>query len=299
MVFTPDSIDDLQNELDRLNDLIDDTLDRSKESKNTISDRLDSISDFAHTASDNASELSDIMGDWTDGTIDSANDLTIADTIDHLETITSSGEDILDVVTDGIDGLEASIHEIASATGIGEDGFDSLSDAVKYLRESLRDAREGLEKIRQALKDISNAPIIDDPNRHISLELLYAGTKQLTKALEQCGDAAIEIAAILAAGNIGDEERLLIQQAFGQLTDGFQASAFAIGRIFKGVIVMAEGINWEQAKEGVKQVLAAVNDAFGISDKLYQSMESLQNAFSHLADMGENCKTAWMHWLTP
>lgn len=118
------------------------------------------------------------------------------------------------------------------------------------------------------------------------MELLDAGTKQLTRALEQCGDAATEIAAILAAGNIGDEERLLIQQAFGQLTDGFQASASAIGRIFKGVIVMAEGINWEQAKEGVKQVLAAVNDAFGISDKLYQSMESLQNAFSHLADMG-------------
>lgn len=146
LVFTPDSIDDLQNKLDRLNDLIDDTLDRTKESKNTISDRLDSISDFAHTASDNASELSDIMGEWTDGTIDSANDLTIADTIDHLETITSSGEDILDVISDGIDGLEASIHEIASAAGIGEDGFDSLSDAVKHLRESLRDAREGLDK---------------------------------------------------------------------------------------------------------------------------------------------------------
>ncbi len=123
----------------------------------------------------------------------------------------------------------------------------------------------------------------------------------MTRALEQCGDAATEIAAILAAGNIGDEERLLIQQAFGQLTDGFQASASAIGRIFKGVIVMAEGINWEQAKEGVKQVLAAVNDAFGISDKLYQSMESLQNAFSHLAGKGggESYKTAWMNWLTP
>ena len=287
LIFSSDSIDELQNELDRLGDLVDSTLDRTKENKNTISDRLDHISDFANIASDSVSDLTDIMGDWADGTIDSVNDLadTVADTIDHLEIITSSGEDILDVMADGIDRLEDSIYEIADAAGIGEDGLDSLSDAVEFLKDSLKEAQEGLDKIREALKDIPDAFVIDDPNRFIAQELLEAGTQQLTRALTQCGDAVARIAAILMTGNIGEAERELIQQSFGLLKDGFHSAAAATGRIFGGVAAMVGGVDWKQVKDSVKQVLAAIDDAFGISDNLYRSMEALQNAFSHFADM--------------
>lgn len=292
MVFSPDSIDELQNELDRLGDLVDSTLDRTKENKNTISDRLDHISDFTHIASDSVSDLTDIMGDWADGTIDSVNDLadTVADTIDHLEIITSSGEDILDVMADGIDRLEDSIYEIADAASIGEDGLDSLSDAVEFLKDSLKEAQEGLDKIREALKDIPDAFVIDDPNRFIAQELLEAGTQQLTRALTQCGDAVARIAAILMTGNIGEAERELIQQSFGLLKGGFHSAAAATGRIFGGVAAMVGGVDWKQVKDSVKQVLAAIDDAFGISDNLYRSMEALQNAFSHFADMSGELK---------
>ena len=292
MVFSPDSIDELQNELDRLGDLVDSTLDRTKENKNTISDRLDHISDFTHIASDSVSDLTDIMGDWADGTIDSVNDLadTVADTIDHLEIITSSGEDILDVMADGIDRLEDSIYEIADAAGIGEDGLDALSDAVEFLKDSLKEAQEGLDKIREALKDIPDAFVIDDPNRFIAQELLEAGTQQLTRALTQCGDAVDRIAAILMTGNIGEAERELIQQSFGLLKGGFHSAAAATGRIFGGVAAMVGGVDWKQVKDSVKQVLAAIDDAFGISDKLTHSMEALQNAFSYFADMSGELK---------
>ena len=292
MVFSPDSIDELQNELDRLGDLVDSTLDRTKENKNTISDRLDHISDFTHIASDSVSDLTDIMGDWADGTIDSVNDLadTVADTIDHLEIITSSGEDILDVMADGIDRLEDSIYEIADAAGIGEDGLDALSDAVEFLKDSLKEAQEGLDKIREALKDIPDAFVIDDPNRLIAQELLEAGTQQLTRALTQCGDAVDRIAAILMTGNIGEAERELIQQSFGLLKDGFHSATAATGRIFGGVAAMVGGVDWKQVKDSVKQVLAAIDDAFGISDKLTHSMEALQNAFSYFADMSGELK---------
>ena len=53
---------------------------------------------------------------------------------------------------------------------------------------------------------------------------------------------------------------------------------------------MVGGVDWKQVKDSVKQVLAAIDDAFGISDNLYRSMEALQNAFSHFADMSGELK---------
>ena len=187
LIFDPDTIDRLRDELDQLNRMVNDTLDPTDASRGTISGRLDQLSDCARSASDSADQLSDIMSDWVDGSIDTINDAcdTLADTLDRLEEITDNGEDILDTMADGMDLLEDSLKQMSGAMGTGQEGLDHLAGAMEDFRDAVRLAQEGLDTFQQALRDLSRALVAGDPEAiDQALRLLRNGALELSGALE-------------------------------------------------------------------------------------------------------------------
>lgn len=291
LIFSQDTIGQLRDELDRLNAMVGTTLDHAGDSRTSISNRLDQLSDQARTASDSVSELSDIMSDWADSGIDTFNDAagTLADTLDRLEQITDGGGDILDGMADGVDALEGGLDDLSEAMGLGGDGLDGLSESVRLLRKAVQQARDAWDKVRQALRDLSGALVVEDQEAvDRALELLETGTGQLSAALTQCGRTLDAIAELLKEGSPKDPElHARLTEYLSLLKDCCDAAAGAAAQIGQGVLTGLRGVSldWSVVKESAQDAFTALKGYSDRFDALSRSMQSIQDALSGFAGM--------------
>ncbi len=294
LIFSPDTVDALKDELDRLNDMVNNTLDHAEDGKNTISDRLDQLSELADAASDSVSDLSDIMSGWADDSIDTINDAadTLADTLDRLEEITGSGEDILDAMAGGMDELEDCLDLAAGILGMGEESLDNLSDAVDSLRQAVRQAKNSLAAVRQAVRDLSAALVVEDQEAvDLALELLDSGTTQFSDALEQCGAALGDITRLFVELDPEDADARAVQEALTEylsaLGGGFLSGAEAVVHIGQGIVIGAGGtrLDWEKLRENLQNVVTALKRFSRVRDELDTAMAPARDALSGFADM--------------
>ena len=292
LIFSPDTIDALQDELDRLNHMVDDTLNHTDSSKDTISSRLDQFSDYARSASDSADQLADVMSSWTDSGIDTINDAsdTLANTLDRLEEITDSGEDILDAMADGMDGLEDSLNQIADAMGIGGEGLDTLSGDVGDLRNALQQARDAFHSVQQAVRDLSKALVVGDPEAaQTALTLLKTAAQDLSAALEDCGKALDEMAHIFAQGDMDASELPNhISTFLFLLKDGFEAAGATADQLGQSIAAAVGGgvsLDWETVKQSAGNIAGAMESFSDFCDTMDGSMKKLGEALSDFADM--------------
>jgi len=282
LIFSPDTIDELRDELDRLNDMVNDTLDHTDSSRNTISDRLDQLSDCARSASDSADQLSDIMSGWTDDSIDTINDACdiLADTLDRLEEITENGEDILDAMADGMDLLEDSLDRMSDAMGTGEDGLDSLAGGMEDLREAFRLAQDGLDSFQRALRDLSRALVSRDPEAvDRALRLLQGGVQDLAGALEDCAEAVEELYWLVGDA---DEEELsnYLAACLYLLKDGFEAAADTAATMGESIAAAMGSIDldWDAVRESARHISQALDSFSESCDAMDSSMGQLHEA---------------------
>ena len=298
LIFSPDTIDELKDELDRLNRMVDDTLDHSDASRNTISDRLDQLSDYARTASGSADQLADVMSGWTDSTIDTINDAcdTLADTLDRLEEITDNGEEILDTVADGMDLLEDSLDRMSGAMGTGQEGLDSLAGAMEDVREAVQQAQDGLDSFQRALRDLSRAIVVNDQEAiERALRLLQSGTQDLSDALRDCGEAVEELSQLLEEGGPSEEDlsNYLVACLY-LLKDGFDAAADTaddLGRSLAAAMNSVE-VNWDTVQESARRIAQALESFSSSCEAMDSSMRQLREAILSFSEVSGGMEDA-------
>ena len=298
LIFSPDTIDELKDELDRLNRMVDDTLDHTDSSRSTISHRLDQLSDCARSASDSADQLSDIMSDWVDGSIDTINDAcdTLADTLDRLEEITDNGEDILDTMADGMDLLEDSLKQMSGAMGTGQEGLDHLAGAMEDFRDAVRLAQEGLDTFQQALRDLSRALVAGDPEAiDQALRLLRNGALELSGALEDCAEAAEELSQLLAEGSVDDEELSnYLSACLYLLKDDLEAAASTAAMMGESIAAAIDGVDldWEAVQESARRITQALGSFSESCDAMNSAMGQLHEAVVSFSGMSGKMEDA-------
>lgn len=298
LIFSPDTIDQLKDELDRLNRMVDDTLDHTDSSRNTISHRLDQLSDCARSASDSADQLTDIMSSWVDDSIDTINDAcdTLADTLDRLEEITDNGEDILDTVADGMDLLEESLDLMSDAMGSGQEGLDRLAGAMEDFRDAVRLAQEGLDTFQQALRTLSKALVVGDPEAiDQALQMLRNSALDLSNALEDCGEAVEELSQLLEEGDLDDEELSnYLSACLYLLKDGFEAAASTAAMMGESIAAAIDGIDldWEAVQESARLITQALESFSGSCEAMDSSMRQLREAIISFSGMSGGMEDA-------
>lgn len=299
LIFSPDTIGELRDELDRLNRMVDTTLDHTDSSRGTVNDRLDRLSDYARTASDSADQLSDAMSGWANSSINTINDSadTLADTLDRLEEITDGGEDPLDTLADGLDCLEDSLEQLSDAMGLGEDGLRKLAAAMDDLRNGLRQAQRAMEQIRTAILRLSDALVVNDPEGAAQARaLLDSGAKQLSAALDQCGEALAGVTEVLRSGTPEDPAlRDALAEYLSLLANGFRSAADAFSILGQGIItgLSSTSPDWNAVRASARDIVGAFRQLVSTLAAPGSSLEHLRQALTHFADMSGNLEGAF------
>ncbi len=296
LIFSPDTVSQLQDELSRLNGMVDSALNHADASRGTLSRRLEQLSLYTQSASDNASALSGTLGDWADGNISVVNDASVilADTLNRLAVVTAEGEGVLDVLADGLDGLEGSLNQIAAAMGTTANGMDDVSDSVARFRTGLSQARAGVDGIRKALDALAAALVVEDPDAIAqALKALNGGVMQLSAALTQCGSAMEQLVQLLQSpGESGAQAAVL--QCLLSLANGLRSASDAVSQIGSGIAdaVSAVSVDWDAVRQSGQKLSEALEHFSSSADTLDSSLKSLREALSQLGETSDDWKPA-------
>lgn len=297
-VFSASTVDQLRDELQRLNDLVNDAVDHTDGSRGTISARLDDISDTARAAADSADEMADRMQDWTDSSLDQVNDLgdTLADTMDRLETITENSEDILDAMADGMDQVEDALDRMSTASGYGEDGLEDLSGCVEKVRLAVRGGKDGLAQVKSGLSSLSDALVVNDPAAmEAAMAQIRAGTDALSAGLDQCAAGLEETARLLTEEDWTDPEvQAALAQCLGSLADGLHSAADGAALAGSGAVAAAGNvrIDWSKVKESAEETAKGLKTIADALDGLDGALADGRDALDHFADVAGELEPA-------
>ena len=244
LVFSRDTLDELESELTTLSDLADNALNHTDNNRKEISDRLNIISDYARTATDHTSDLVDMTVDWANENLDEVNELLnrVSDTLDRMEDISGGLESSLATAQDGIDGLEDSLDETKGALGVGtkqekeiRDLIDELKELNKRRHAAVSEAKKQAGVLRQALKDrdLKKAGQAADAMSEAAEEYIKATGEyreklsELSKILDGLSDIGVNLrngaAALNRSLNDLDQASDDLTNVAGQVEDMFSS----------------------------------------------------------------------------
>lgn len=201
LLFDPDSLDDLWNELDTLQALMDKAISDAEGINDSISTQMDGIADSADEVKDAASNLSDALTDWTDESIETINDVSarISWTMDRLEPITDSVDAALDRIQDSAELAGEALDELDQMGSLSEDALDDLHLALDQVNSSAQLASEAVDQLENALDHLRDG-LGDDG-------AITAAMKEVQEALDE------------------------LMAAFGAMSDAFDDLWNAVGRL--------------------------------------------------------------------
>ncbi len=277
MIFGADTADKLENELNRLYDMIGSAQDNMESKTDAVSDRLGQISKLADTAADDVSEIADSMEKWGKSAVDTVNDVsdTIADTIDRLKDILASGKPISDTVSQGFDGLEKALDVLAEASGLGEKGIAEISEAVGTMRET--DLEGSFDGLRDALGELSDALENKSGNASTALEHLGNATTKLSDGLRECGETVKAIVELFGEAGMDADGFQELLRYLESLADEFINAAQAADDIRVDIKNIIDKMpDWEQVRQKASALVDALSKISGTNTAFINRVSELQ-----------------------
>lgn len=202
LVFSEDTLDRLDDELDTLRNLADNTSSHTNTNRRAISDRLDQISEYTRMASDNTADLAEMTVDWADTNLEELNRLSDAvdEMVYRMEQITENGEYALESMGDGLDALDKGIENAGELFGAASDEIDGIRENIEILRQCRAQMKAGLDQMKKSIGT-----------------LLKAGSEFDTEAVKEAAEAIAESAgeALQVAAVYNDTLKVLKEQLEG------------------------------------------------------------------------------------
>ena len=276
LIFSQDTISQLDTALDDLDTVILRTLDHAQENSHTISGRLEDLSGYTDTASDAAADLLDLTADWGDDSLQQVNDLAeaTADALDSLAEITAGSEDLLHDTSRALDLLRAAADSLSASQG------KALREALDRLEAAGEQAQTALKALQGALNTLGGALVAGDPAALAqALEQLEKAQADLTAALEQVQTALRDL--------LQATDDQAIQQALEKLAAGLNSAAQATG---DGLTALRSALSSLSLDSGALQ--SAFQQAAQAAGSLGAAAGNLKAGFSALGDALESSNFA-------
>ncbi len=317
LLFDPDSLDDLWDELDTLQALMDKAISDGERVSDDISSRITGITDSVDEAKDAASGLSHALTGWTDENIETINDVSarISWTMDRLEPISDSVGAALDRVQESADLAGEALDELDQAGGLAEDALDDLRLALEQVRDSAKLASRAVDRLQDAMNHLRDglgdggavSGAMDEVRD--GLDDLVASFGALSDAFDslwaavgnlhgQSAGGAVDSARenpeeslagkeISAEGGMDWTEVLEALDELGGAADQIQSAFRALNSALKGVGTTTEGVIHQSLTEAASAA-EALGDSFALLDKAAAHMEDAMDDLGDGAPYGEN-----------
>lgn len=198
LVADEDGLSRLEEELNRLNAMVDRALRDMDESSDTISGRFEQISGYTDSALAQTKGLAEGAADWSDENLTQINRFSqlLADTLERTVPLLEQLEDVSGQVDGGIEFLQRTLEQLVPVIALGGDGLGDLQLAADDLDAASQSAKAALEQIETALALAGNALTVEDESA------LRQGLAQAAQGIDELGTALEAMGRAL--GQIGD-----------------------------------------------------------------------------------------------
>ena len=294
LVADEDGLSRLEEELNRLNAMVDRALRDMDESSDTISGRFEQISGYTDSALAQTKGLAEGAADWSDENLTQINRFSqlLADTLERTVPLLEQLEDVSGQVDGGIEFLQRTLEQLVPVIALGGDGLGDLQLAADDLDAASQSAKAALEQIETALALAGNALTVEDESAlRQGLAQAAQGIDELGTALEAMGRALGQIGDGLAPTEDWKEllERLdALQPAWDELAAALQAAVDGLHSVARGVRAVLDNVNLDtrSLSDALDHVVSAVLQMSRAADRT-------EAAAGHLRDtLADGCLAA-------
>lgn len=284
LIFSEDTIGQLESEMETLDTLVDQALNHAQSNGDAVSARLEQISNYADAASDSVYDLAQMTVDKADQGIEAINDAAdmVGEALDGMEMAAANGESVMEEISDSFDLLEQSMEEVGDALDIGADGISGLAEMVQSVKEAGIQGKEGLAVIKEALASLSDAWKTEDSEAAAqAAAMLEQGMTQLAEAEQKISAAARKL--ITALPEEGNNEE--IRGALEMLAAGLEESSQGLVQLGKGIVLTMANteLDWTVVVEQFKTIASSSQIFAQAREKVVQSVTQLKDALLDLS----------------
>lgn len=306
VTLSEDSLTRLQNELDKMQSMINDMLDRAESTSDDVSNRLTAISDYTDSARESTKVIFDEGTDFVDDNIDEINDIgtTLSDSLDKMVDILNDVEASSDALTKAISQLKKSVSKLSdaadSAKGTSKDAekaFDDLEDANNAIKDAVGTVRDALDELSKALvADGDNEEAIRDAVDKLTNSTNGALT-ELGKAIGNADMAISQIINLIKSGTIFPDDETK-QEILNTLTNLSTALKDMNGYIADaanslGFIVKNTHIDWATVKDAFKSLSGVIGSIKDAASSVSAAIKHLKDVMDGLKDMSGDLGSAF------
>lgn len=296
LTLTPDSLQQMQAELDRLNALVNQTVDSAERASSDVSAKLDGIGGSVGAASGHTRELLRLIADYGDGALTEIDrgSAILSNALDRMAEISQDMPALSDGMTQGITKLEAAVRELAKVDSLSAPVQQELNAAAAELSAAGRLVSSGTTKLTEGLEALAGSVKVEDQEAmDEALETVQAGLGELNAAMELVSAALQKL-----ADSFSEEDDTVdwaqASEALGELGGAFGEVSAALDTVSQGVTAIRENLSLdsEQAQAGLAKLRDGASDLDKAMDRLQAAAGHGQNALAQMGGISAQLKRA-------
>lgn len=243
--FSDDKLNNLQDELDKLQHMMNTAIDHANGYSNQMGDALNNTKGYIDSAIESTHSLTRQTEDLYNEAIDSVNDMSarVSDTLDRLTIAFDKGSGMGDDITEATNQLKEALDALDITSNQGKKALDSL-------KETLNNIKDNGEDYSKALEDISDA---------------------ITALNESIGDTD-EMESALKA----------LSRSFEALTDSFKSMSRNVTNLKEGIEALEKWTknnkDWNNLKSGLKEVSEALQEVSRATSEVTNAISKVLEA---------------------
>ncbi|MGF7059884.1 hypothetical protein [Brassicibacter mesophilus] len=298
LLFSEDTLGQIDKELVVLHDLIEKAVNEGDQSSEVVHDRLESLNELTASASNEMQNLTDSTTDYVDTSTD-----TINTGINRMRNVMIQLEPVLDSFIKGSDKMKSGFDKL-------EKGFQKLSKSSASINNSIKDLDDAFEDLDKASKNANLA--FNKISKAMKLiEKAAENSEEVDKALNELDSALLDLQLAMDAGiealekiaaaleNVDDPANIDWDTISKELRDELQIMSkhinSAIPKIRHALPILVEELGKDQAliREAITEINDAINDLKVFSDYVSDTSEDIQSSIKDL-DSASSAATAAM-----
>lgn len=273
--FSDGKLNSLQDELDKLQRLMNKAIDHANGYSDEMGDELKSTKSYIDSAIDSTHSLTNQTEDLYNKTIDSVNDMSarVSDTLNQLTDVFDKGSGIGDDITKAIDELKEALDELELTSDQGKKTLDTLNETLERLKKNGQEYTNALETISQTITALNDS--IGDKDE------MESALKELSRRFEELTDSFRTISRDVTNLKEGME-----------LLEKWMKENKGWNNLVKGLSDVSESLEevshaTREVTNAIEKVLKAIDE-----DEMSKALENLHNASTKLTKAMKHLETA-------
>ena len=273
--FSEGKLGSLQDELNKLQSLMNKAIADTSSYSNDISTQLNNTKSYVDSAIDSTSSLVRQTETLYNGTMDSVNDLSarVSSTLDDLVPILDKARTMGDDISVAVDELREATSAIEVTSDKGQQVLDKLQDVLDNFQDNGKDYTKAMEAISDAMSDL-NSSIGDQDKMADALNALSKGFEALADSFSKMSNGVNDFKEAMNELKQWIKE----EKEWNDLVTGLEEVSKALEEVSSATdeVIGAVGELLKAMDEG--DITSAFNNLQAVSAKFVSAMNHLENA---------------------